>query len=220
MKDLLNKFVLKNGLALFGVADIREIKNEFLLPEEVISDLNYAISIGYRLSQKILDTLIDGPNQIYYFHYQRVNVLLDTVALQIAGIINSEGYKAMPIPASQVVNWENMKASVSHRKIAELAGLGWRGRNNLTVNNQFGSQVRYTTILTDFPFEIELKKQTASCGECKACITVCPADAISDSVENFKKDLCIAKLKEFQKTRNISQMICGMCVKVCRGSLK
>jgi len=31
---------------------------------------------------------------------------------------------------------------------------------------------------------------------------------------------CFEKLKEFQKLRLVSQFICGVCVKACRGPIK
>jgi len=211
----LKKLVFTEGISLFGVADIREIRKEFLLPKEVVEKLDFAISLGYRLSKSVLETLVDRPNQIYFFHYQRVNVLLDTVTLKVTQFIQSQGYQALPIPASQVVDWQNLKGHLSHKQIAYLAGLGWRGRNNLLVNPQYGSQVRYVTILTTYPLTAN-HPVNASCGECKNCIGVCPAGAIQEN--NFSLEKCYTKLKEFSKTEKISQHICGVCVKVCPGT--
>lgn len=211
LKDL----VLDEGISLFGVADIREIRKDFLLPKEVAKKLDFAISLGYRLSQSVLATLVDRPNQLYFFHYQRVNVFLDTVALKVTQFIQNQGCQALPIPASQVVDWQNLKGHLSHKQIAHLAGLGWRGRNNLLVNPQFGSQVRYVTILTNYPLTTNHPLRN-TCGECKACIAVCPAGAIEEN--NFSLEKCYQKLKEFVKTERISQHICGVCVKVCPGT--
>ncbi len=210
----LKNFVLAEGISLFGVADIREIRKDFLLPKETVEKLDSAVSLGYRLSQSVLDTLVDRPNQIYFFHYQRVNVLLDTVALKVTRFIQDEGYQALPIPASQVVDWQNLKGHLSHREIGYLAGLGWQGRNNLLVNPDYGSQVRYITILTNYPLTTN-HPLSSSCGKCKSCIPVCPAGAIEEN--SFSPEKCRLKLKEFMKTEKISQQICGICLKVCPG---
>ena len=73
----LKSISLGEGISLFGVADISEVKYDFLIPKEIAERFNFGISIGYRLSSSVLDTIIDAPNQIYYFHYQRANILLD-----------------------------------------------------------------------------------------------------------------------------------------------
>jgi len=210
LKDL----VFQEGVSLFGVADIQEIRNDFLFPKEVGEKFDFAISLGYRLSQSVLATLIDRPNQIYFFHYQRVNIFLDTVALKITESIQNQGYQALPIPASQIVDWENLKGHLSHKQIAYLAGLGWRGRSGLSVNPQYGSQVRYVTILTNYPLTTNHPLES-SCGECKNCLPVCPAGAIGEN--SFSLEKCYEKLKEFRKNEKISQHICGICVKVCPG---
>ncbi|OGS19751.1 MAG: hypothetical protein A2219_04760 [Elusimicrobia bacterium RIFOXYA2_FULL_50_26] len=215
--DELKRFALGEGMALFGVADVSGKGDKFLLPPAVSGALSRGISIGYRLSGMALETIEGAPNQIYYFHYQRVNILLDQTALKLCGLIHSKGYNALPVPASQVIDWERQLGTVSHREVARLAGLGWYGRNNLLVNARFGSQVRYATILTDMPLACDAPTDE-SCGTCRACLSSCPANAIGDN--EFKLALCRDKLKEFTKIQKIGQMICGVCVKACRGSGK
>ncbi|MBN1621007.1 MAG: epoxyqueuosine reductase [Endomicrobiales bacterium] len=212
--DALNDVSIKEGMALFGVADIKETRSKFLISPEVSSKFDYAISIGYRLSKSILDTLTDSPNQIYYFHYQRINVLLDQTTLKLSTLIQNKGFNAFPIPASQVIDWEKQLGSVSHREIARLAGHGWYGRNNLLVNPKYGSQVRYASILTNLPLLTDNPIKD-NCKECRACISVCPANAIGEN--DFNLEACHLKLKEFIKTKKIGQMICGICIKVCPG---
>lgn len=56
-----------------------------------------------------------------------------------------------------------------------------------------------------------------NCGECHACIEVCPAQAISEKPEDFQHLKCFEKLKEFQKKGYVGQYICGICVKACSG---
>jgi epoxyqueuosine reductase QueG len=147
----LKKLALTEGIALFGVADVTEIRHTFLMPEKIFALFTRGISLGFRLSRTVLQTVEDAPNQMYYFHYQRANMLLDQTALKLAARIQEMGYDALPVPASQIMDWEKQLGSLSHREIARLAGHGWYGRNNLLVNKAYGSQVRYVTVLTDLP---------------------------------------------------------------------
>ena len=140
--------------------------------------------------------------------------MLDQTAAKLTGIIQSKGYNAMPIPASQIVDWEKQTAHMSHKMAAIRAGLGWIGRNNLLVNPQFGSKIRLSTILTDMPLEAD-KPVEQDCGECRKCIEICPVSAIKDSHKDWNKPACLEKLKYFAKVHNVGQYICGLCVKVC-----
>jgi epoxyqueuosine reductase len=213
----LKETAIREGMALFGVADVTSIRDTFLLPENVIRKFPFGISLGFRLSRAVLETVVDMPNQIYYFHYQRANILLDQTALKITAWIQGQGYDALPIPASQIMDWDKQIGSVSHREIARLAGLGWYGRNNLMVNPLYGSQVRYVTILTDAPLKTDTEIAGA-CGACRRCVAGCPAAAITD--KGFDRNACHMKLKEFTKIQRIGQMICGVCVKACYGTAK
>lgn len=210
----LKNLVLNEGMAVFGAGDISGIREHILIPNNLAERFSTGLSFGYRLSQGVLDSLTGAPNQLYYFHYQRVNQLLDQTALKLTSLIQKNGFQALPIPASQVTDWVNQLGTVNHREVARLAGLGWYGRNNLLVNPEYGSQVRYATVLTDMPIKLD-KPVTENCGSCKTCVTLCPAKAIGE--DKFELSLCREKLKDFVKTEKIGQMICGVCVQACKG---
>jgi len=130
-------------------------------------------------------------------------------------VIQNEGYTALPIPASQIVDWEAQTAHLSHKMIALRAGLGWIGRNNLLVHPKWGSKIRITTILTDMPLKTD-KPVERDCGACKKCIEVCPVKAIKDSHKDWNKEACLVKLKYFAQNFGVGQYICGLCLKVCK----
>jgi epoxyqueuosine reductase len=215
--ETLNRLCCQWGGSLFGVADLHLFKNEEVcLPAGTIDRLPLAISVGYHLSDPILEGIEDAPTAHYFHHYQRVNILLDTIGLVLSSAIQEKGYRAMPIAASQILDWKNQKGHLSHKHVARAAGLGWIGRNNLLVNEQFGSRIRLVTVLTDLPFDAgsPLEKD---CGPCRACIKVCPAGAIKEKQEDFDHLRCYEQLRAFAKTLHFSHNICGICVKACQG---
>ena len=213
-KSELKKISKDSGADLFGVADISKIRSKFNLNEEALEGLGRAISLGLRLSSAILKGIEDHPTKLYYHHYRSVNMFLDQMALRLSGIIQNKGYLAMPIAASQIVDWQKQNSQLSHKEIGYLAGLGWIGRNNLLVNERFGSQFRLVTILTDLDI-LPDKPTKKDCGDCFKCISVCPAGAIKKRREDFEHLKCFEKLKEFQRKGYAGQYICGICVKVC-----
>jgi epoxyqueuosine reductase len=215
----LKKFSQDLGIDLFGVTDISKIKDEFSLSKKVLEKLDRAICLGLRLSQSILEEITNAPTRLYFHHYRTVNALLDQSAVKLSNYIQKKGYFALPIPASQITDWQNQKAHLSHKKIGELAGLGWIGRSNLLVNKELGSQFRLVSILTNIPVKPD-KPVKETCGNCRLCVKICPAGAIKDSPADFDHVSCFEKLKEFQKQRLVDQYICGICVNACRGKKK
>ena len=217
-RTFLEKLRQECSLDLVGVADIRRGNIQFLgLPEGIRETLPLAIVIALRVSRTVLDTLEDGPTLLYYHHYRQLNAQLDRAATRISAEIERQGRSALPIPASQIVDWEKMAGHLSHREMGRLAGLGWIGRNNLLVTPQFGAQVRLATILTDFDLD-PAHPAEMECGNCHSCASLCPAKAIREEPAVFDFQACYQQLKQFGKTRRIGQYICGLCVKACPGS--
>ncbi|MFH1202679.1 MAG: hypothetical protein V1674_07365 [Candidatus Omnitrophota bacterium] len=210
---------LEAGADLFGVADISKIKKDFSLSRVVLPKLDNGISLGVRLSGAVLEEITDHPTKLYFHHYRSINNFLDQLALRLSNFIQGKGFLALPIPASQITDWQKQAGHLSHKKIGRLAGLGWIGRNNLLVNKKIGSQFRLVSILTNYPLKFDAPAKD-SCASCRECILVCPAKAIKLKPDDFEHLACFEKLREFQKNKLVDQYICGVCVKVCGPKIK
>ena len=204
------------GAILFGVADVRLFKEEFLSLSIESEGLSYGVSLGVPLSRAVLDGIQNKPTLLYKWHYRQANNHLDRIAFLLTQHITGKGYRAVPIPASQIIDWEKQRAHVSHRAVGEAAGLGWRGKNNLLVNSRYGAQFRLVTVLTDMPLIIS-ETDAGDCGSCSRCVQACPVKAIGRSADEYDFKKCLQYLKECSKERGIGQFICGVCVRACRG---
>ena len=75
-------------------------------------------------------------------------------------------------------------APILERPLAEKAGLGWVGKHSLLLNKEAGSWFFLGELLVDIPLpvtSIETKSESSSvnsCGNCVACIKICPTKAI------------------------------------------
>ncbi len=220
--ERLRELALAEGACGFGLADLAQVeKGDFLLEPEVLAQFKTAVSIAAPVSATVLATIKEHPNQVYFHHYRQLNALLDRIALKVTQALESAGQQALPIAASQIVDWQSQRAHLSHKRIAVAAGLGWIGRNNLLVTPEHGSQVRLVTVLTDLPLGAThyslLTTHSSGCGSCRACVAVCPAGAIKESAKDFDHQACFAQLKEFQRQGHVGQYVCGICVRACKG---
>lgn len=211
----LRDYALNLGVSLFGVAGIEGMKEGFLdLSSETVEKIDKGISMAVRLSDGVIEDIVDHPTRLYLHHYRQVNYLLDRAALAVASLVQEMGGRAVPIGASQTIDWESQRGHVSHREIARRAGLGWLGRNNLLVTSEWGSRVRLVTVLTDLPLKIDHPLEE-NCGECRSCVTACPCGAIGESREDFDYHKCFEQLRTFKNKLNLGHYICGLCVKAC-----
>ena len=68
-------------------------------------------------------------------------------------------------------------APVMELPLAEKAGIGWRGKHTLMLNREAGSMFFLGEILVDLPLPVD-EPASAHCGQCQACIDICPTQAI------------------------------------------
>ena len=69
-------------------------------------------------------------------------------------------------------------APVMEKPLAEKAGIGWVGKHTLVLNEQAGSFFFLGELFTNLPLPVSKRQVQDRCGACKACISVCPTEAI------------------------------------------
>jgi epoxyqueuosine reductase len=211
--DDLKDRAVSEGMTLFGVGSLEKVRRSFHPALGSVADrVDRAISIGYRLPDAVIEDIQDRPTLLYASAYKTANWLLDQTAARLATRIHRAGGIAVPIAASQIVDWEAQLGHLSHRLVGVEAGHGWIGMSGLLVNPVHGARVRYATVLTDLPLPLDAPV-AGDCGSCRVCLEQCPAGAITE--QGYDKQQCLAKLKTFASTRGIGQYICGVCVKAC-----
>lgn len=68
-------------------------------------------------------------------------------------------------------------APLMERELAEIAGLGWRGKNTLLLNREHGSYFFLASLLLDIELPSSTPHTHFHCGTCTACLDACPTEA-------------------------------------------
>ena len=216
MQEIFDK--LKNdGAALVGAC---------VLPTPPLKDfpkLTNAISIAVKLSDSVLQTIIDKPTISYFQHYRTANYKLDQLAFTCVTMLEKMGYNAFPVPASQSDNTDGIeyKGIFPHKTAARLSGLGCIGKNGLLITKEYGSKVRFATVLTDMPVSYIPTILQNECNGCNLCVKACPGGAISGKIytegmsrdDFFDAEKCSLNMKNYKDIGRGA--VCGICISVC-----
>lgn len=114
-------------------------------------------------------------------------------------------------------------APVLERPLAEKAGIGWVGKHTLILNEKAGSWFFLGEILTNVPLPVDGQRQTNRCGDCSACLKVCPTDAFPQPYQ-LDARRCISYLTienkgpipvEFREAMGNRVFGCDDCQAIC-----
>jgi epoxyqueuosine reductase QueG len=176
------------------------------------------VCVGLAYQEYVVDcidvSLSDGTADkdawnVYAREYHKLNRLLNAVSKEIADHFDGV---AVP-PTVEGITVENVedyyRMTVSHRVVAENAGLGWRGKNELVINERFSCAVRFASVITSVPLP-HAEKVESSCRECQACIESCSFLRNKDKLENYRESC-----RKYIVKLGLEGEVCGKCIKAC-----
>ena len=227
LDERLDEFARELGADFFGVADITPAE-DFIQNQggDMVMGYPRAISIGIILLDTIVDQLpqrFERSVAVNYRHhtYDIINLRLDLISSRIGSLLQKEGHKALPIPASERYDDKELFAVFSHKLAANMAGLGWIGKSCLLITPEAGPRVRWTTILTEAPLNPTGEPLEDGCGECTDCVDTCPVSAFTGekfrAYENREVRYDARKCEKYFKVMEDAGKIpvCGLCIYNC-----
>lgn len=180
------------------------------------------ISIGVAYKDPTIDHIDDKQHGIpnyklwnqYAKEYDRINQVLNRMAASIA-----QRFEGIPLKATLGGVIEDIDhvhdyfpMVISHRVVAENAGLGWRGKNQLVIHRKFSCAIRFASIIVSIPL-LHRKKMESQCGNCRACEDACGyirhREQLPDYRENCRRYIL------FLKSKGLEKDVCGKCIKAC-----
>ena len=215
------------GADFFGVADLSDAHDAILDQGGAeIAKYPRAISIGISLFDDVVDRLpqrLEGAVAIDYQHhcYDVINQRLDSITSRLSSILQGDGYRVFPVPASKRVDDEKLSGIFSHKMAAHLAGLGWIGKSCLLVTPENGTRVRWATVLTDAPLNVTGEPMNEQCGTCNQCVEICPVKAFTGEPyrtgepreTRYDASKCDRYFDWLEEKGKLS--VCGMCLYIC-----
>ena len=215
------------GVDFWGVADL-EPAREFIFEQggDLVAEYPRAVSMGIAFPNSVIEMLPRRAERAvtvsYQHQYRVINQRLDLIASHVTSLLQQQGFRALPIPASERFDDERICAVFSHKVAAHLAGLGWIGKSCMLITPQVGPRARWVSVLTDAPLTVTGTPMSEDCGDCRLCVDICPMGAFTG--ESFREedarevrydaDKCDRYFREMKAAKRGSD-VCGLCIYVC-----
>ena len=215
----LKSFLLKNGADKVGFANLKSLDNN------IRENYDYGIVIGLKYSK---ESILNNKNEDlkkYYEEFNLINKKLDNLAISTKEFLGEKGFQSLAKLRDTVEIDKNYSSKLPHKTLATLAGIGWIGKSGLLLTNDFGSAIRFISILTNAQLDCGKPIETSQCPyTCNICGNVCPANAISgrlwmkgiDRDSFYNADACKKSASKLAKEKlNVEESICGLCISNC-----
>jgi len=139
------------------------------------------ISLVFRLNPENIRSLSRAASDL---DFKRAMDEVDQVGRKIVWGLRRQGVRSLAPSSGFPMDldlWPGKMWPVSHKPVAEAAGMGLMGKHRLLIHPRFGSFITLGTILIDRPIS-QYDKPLAfnPCINCGMCSAVCPVGAIGN----------------------------------------
>jgi hypothetical protein len=147
----------------------------------------------------------------YADEYNRLNNALNDVCTKLTSILDGVPLRATSELGKKVRLVEEYYpfAKISHRVVAEHAGIGFKGKHELIVTRQNGPALRLNSFITPIKLEKDEKIENL-CDNCKACLDSCKILQRKTELKNYRQQ-CMEKINAM----NLRHSVCGICLRAC-----
>jgi epoxyqueuosine reductase len=217
---VIRKILEENGVCCTGFADISRLG----LP--ITHRFPFGICFGIHYDDEIVNQL---PNDV---QWSKMASSLTEKATQIYRVVQEQieswGYHHSRIPSTTRIDvLPDPGEELPQKTLATLAGMGWIGKSTLLINPKFGPRIRLGALLTDIPIETSTPITQSKCGDCRACVDVCPVHAIKGNLwsqgtpRNELFDVSRCYDYRWSKKETLGRRLeCGICLKACPITIK
>ena len=160
-------FLKSNGVDLVFFVDTAS------LPQSAVEDYTCAVFFGKALSKEYIISLRAGekpkPHEVH-----TIEGKMNRLEKKLTSHLEAEGYKAIS---------KFKFPLLPHKTVALRAGIGFIGKNNLLVSEQYGCALMFGKVLTKAPFATtsEIPKEP-QCGDCNICVDVCTSKSLRGKI--------------------------------------
>lgn len=184
--------------------------------KEYASALVFAVPYDQRF------TLHNYSEMLFEEAIVRARKIIDDLQSELIVVLNNNSVKYI-ITSTAQKDEENLLAPFSFKYAAVKAGIGWIGKNNVLITEQYGPQQRLGAILIDYiAKDYGISKLNQCPKECNRCVDVCPYHAIKGvewypeikREEMIDYQLCNRERSKFIEKHG-RKNACGLCMIVC-----
>jgi len=179
------------------------------MPEDILPDPKIIISYFLPFQKEVALSNVSGrhASKIWKASYDDTNRLIASLNDALVEYIHELGFRAAYSKKTSQISKDILMSCWSQRHIAEIAGLGKFGLNNLLIT-RVGSCGRFGSVVCDLPIVPDLPETEERClykltGGCMKCVKNCPVSALRE--DGFLRVRCQAN-EEIGDTD-----ICGKC---------
>lgn len=213
VKDIILKRASKNYLSGFEPKNI----NKMIYPSLTMPNVKSIIVIAQAYNKEFK---FKNDNKL------RANLCLSAIGVDYHITVKNKLEKLSMFIKSLIPEFEAKiftdTGPLIDREIAKRANIGWQGKNNFIITEEFGSWVFIGYMLTNIYIPLDVKAVSNKCGSCTKCIDACPTSALKNNYE-FNSKLCISYLTQTKeqlsikeaKSINLQLYGCDICQKVC-----
>ena len=212
VKNFLVEIFKNKGIEFYGFCDFAKLQNELFecsaklrLPKNSASVITMLFPYKVRKEKPIN---ISRYAAVEDYHFVAGKILEDIVKSL------KERYEAFSF------EYFIDNSPINEVKAAVLSGLGVKGKNNLLINEKYGSFCFIGEIVTDYKIQT-VENSITNCINCGECLKACPTGFLSD-----KNNKCLSLITQQKKELNEAEKIliknnktvwgCDICQNVCQ----